>query len=66
MAKHIYERWPGYKLEDLDCRYCLYYGGGNKMIKCLAAECVCKEELKEILLKERNKRKIAPTEDIEL
>ena len=27
MAKRIYDRWPGYTVEDCDCRYCLYYGG---------------------------------------
>lgn len=55
MAKRILSRWKGYTVEDCDCRYCLYYGGGRKgNIKCLAEECVCKEELKEAL--EREKR----------
>ncbi len=54
MAKRILNRWQGYTVSDCDCRYCLYYGGKRRReVKCLAKECVCKEELKEALIKER-------------
>ncbi len=54
MAKHIYDKWQGYTVEDCDCKYCLYYGGRKDgEIVCLVAECVCKEELKEAARRER-------------
>ena len=58
MAKKIYDRWPGYTLEDCDCRYCLYYGGKrHRKIQCLVDECVCKDELRKVLSKERRRLK---------
>ena len=57
MTKHtlIYHRFRGWTLEDLDCRYCLYYGGKKDgEIVCLTPECVCKKELREALERERN------------
>lgn len=54
MAKRIYDHWQGYTVEDCDCRYCLYYGGKRHgEIRCLADECVCKEELKAAARRER-------------
>ena len=56
MAKWIYDRWQGYVVEDCDCIYCLYIGGNRKgEVKCLAPDCVCKEELKEAIRRERMK-----------
>lgn len=56
MAKFIVNRWQGYTADDCDCRLCLYYGGNRQpKVQCLAEECVCKEELKEALLRERIK-----------
>ena len=50
----IYNRFKGYTLSDLDCKYCLYYGGRKKgEVVCLTPECVCKEELREALKRER-------------
>ena len=55
MAKRLYDRWPGYSVEDCDCKYCLYYGGKRHgEIRCLADECVCKEELQAAVF--RNKK----------
>ena len=55
MAKHILKRWQGYTVRDCDCRFCLYYGGKRLgEIQCLAEECVCKDELKETLRRERS------------
>lgn len=54
MVKRILNRWKGWTIADCDCKYCLYYGGkrhGN--VKCLADECVCKEELKDAARRER-------------
>lgn len=57
MAKWIYDRWQGYTVEDCACEYCLYFGGKHKgEIECLAEECVCKEELKEAIRRERMKK----------
>ena len=51
----IYDRWHGYTVKDCDCAYCLYYGGRRKgEIQCLAPDCVCKEELREALRRERS------------
>ena len=52
----IYNRWQGYTVADCDCTFCLYYGGrrGGE-IQCLVPECVCKEELREALRRERSK-----------
>ena len=56
MAKYVLQKWKGYTVADCDCKYCLYYGGMfQKEVQCLAAECVCKEELKEALRRERMK-----------
>lgn len=53
MAKRILDKWQGYTVADCDCKYCLYYGGKRRgEIRCLAAECVCKEELKEAVRRE--------------
>lgn len=58
MAKKIYDRWPGYTIEDCDCRYCLFYGGRRHgEIRCLVDECICKEELRITTAKERRKKK---------
>ena len=55
MEKHILERWQGYTVRDCDCRFCLYYGGKRQgEIQCLAEECVCKDELREALRRERS------------
>lgn len=52
----IYNKFSGYTPEDCDCRYCVYYGGKRrKEIICLADECVCKEELREAVRRERRK-----------
>lgn len=56
MAKFIVNRWQEYTAEDCDCRLCLYYCGDRQPgVQCLAEGCVCKEELKEALLRERIK-----------
>ena len=58
MAKRICDRWPGYSTEDCDCRWCVYYGGKRHgVIRCLADECVCKEELKIAAAKARRRQK---------
>lgn len=58
MAKKIYDRWPRYTVEDCDCRYCLYYGGKRHgIIRCLVDECICKEELRIAVAKERRRLK---------
>ena len=58
MAKRLYDRWPGYSVEDCDCKYCLYYGGKRHgEIGRLADECVCKEELKVAVAKERRQER---------
>ena len=50
MARKFLDKWQGYTVQDCDCKYCLYYGGKQRgEIQCLAAECVCKEELKAAL-----------------
>ena len=55
MAKWLYDRWPGYSVEDCDCKYCLYYGGKlNGEIRCLVEECVCKEELRAAVNRDKN------------
>ena len=55
MAKHILERWQGYTVRDCDCRFCLYSGGKRQgEIQCLAEKCVCKDELREALRRERS------------
>ena len=42
----IYNKFEGYTLEDCNCKYCLYFGGRRRgKVKCLAEECVCKEEI---------------------
>ncbi len=57
MAKWIFYRWQGYTVEDCDCRYCLHFGGmKNKEVQCLVEECVCIEELKEAICRERMKK----------
>ena len=54
MAKYVLQRWKGYTVADCDCKYCLYYGGiFQKEVRCLSAECICKEEMKEALRRER-------------
>ena len=54
MAKKILNRWRGYTVADCDCKYCLYYGDKRHgEVKCLADECVCKEELKAAARRER-------------
>ena len=54
MAKRIYDRWPGYSVEDCDCKYCLYYGGSKGgEVNCLLDECCCKEELMEAIVREK-------------
>ena len=54
MAKKILNRWKGYSVADCDCKYCLYYGGKRHgKVKCLADECVCKDELKAAARRER-------------
>ena len=54
MAKQLQERWQGYTVKDCDCKFCLYYGGrrGGEII-CKAEECVCKDDLKDALRRER-------------
>lgn len=47
-------KWTGYTEADLDCVLCQYYGGISEgEIRCLMQECVCKEELREALRRER-------------
>ena len=54
MAKWIYDRWEGYTVEDCACEYCLNFGGiKNREVQCLAEECVCKEELKAAIRREK-------------
>jgi hypothetical protein len=55
MAKQITKKWQGYTVKDCACRFCLYYGGrhGGEII-CKTEECVCKEELKNALHRERS------------
>ena len=54
MAKHILKRWQGYSIADCDCKLCLYYGGRRRgEVQCRVEECVCKEELREALRRER-------------
>ena len=58
MAKMIYNRWPGYTVEDCDFIFCLLYGGKRHgVIRCLVDECVCKEELRIAAAKERRRLK---------
>ena len=58
MAKWLYDRWPGYSVEDCDCKYCLYYGGKHQgEVRCLVDECVCKTELKMAIAKEGETRR---------
>ena len=54
MAKNIVEWWQGYTVKDCDGKFCLYYGGrhGGEII-CETEECVCKEDLKNALRRER-------------
>ena len=52
----IFNRWQGYTVADCDCGLCLYYSGRKgKEVNCLAKDCVCKEELKEAIRRERSK-----------
>ena len=52
----IYDKWQGFTVADCDCRLCLYYGGTRKgVVKCLADECVCKQEIEEAFRRERMK-----------
>ena len=45
MASRSQKRWGGYTAEDCDCKICLYYGGKvKKQVRCLACDCVCKQE----------------------
>ena len=64
MAKMIYYKWPGYTVEDCDCRYCLYYGGrkGGE-VHCLLDECCCKEELMEAIARENGLKRKKPEPD---
>lgn len=58
MEKRLDDRWPGYSVEDCDCKYCLYYGGKRHgEIRCLADECVSKEELRVAAAKERRRER---------
>lgn len=50
----IYNKFKGYTLEDCNCKYCLYFGGRRRgEVKCLAEECVCKEEIEQARRNER-------------
>ena len=66
MAKMIYDKWPGYSVEDCDCRYCLYYGGRKDgEVHCLLEECCCKEELMEAIAREKGLKRKKPEPDIQ-
>ena len=55
MANQITKKWQGYTIADCDCKLCLYYGGRRRgEIQCLADECVCKDDLREALRRERS------------
>ena len=50
----ILNRWQGWSLADCDCKYCLFYGGKRHgKAKCLADDCVCKEEIEAAARRER-------------
>ena len=50
----IYHRFTGYTLKDCACEYCLYYGGKRKgKTQCLARQCVCKDEIRTAIRRER-------------
>ena len=55
MAKNIVEWWQDYKVKHCDCKFCPYYGGkhGGDII-CMPKECVCKDDLKKALRRERS------------
>ena len=49
-----FNKFKGYSLKDCDCRYCLYYGGKRKgKIQCRARQCVCKDEIRTAIRRER-------------
>ena len=59
MAKKTPTRWQGYTWADCDCKLCLYYGGKSKgSVKCLAGDCVCKEERADALIRDQAERPI--------
>ena len=54
--KRIYNRWPGYSVEDCSCKYCLFFIGiKHREIICWKDVCVCKSEIHEALLAGRIK-----------
>ena len=56
MASRIFNKWQGYTIEDLDCKYCLHYGGKSKgRVKCRAGKCICMEEREEALRRDQAK-----------
>lgn len=55
----IFGKWRGYTLADCDCAYCLHYGGKRRgAVKCLARECVCKDEIADAMIRERREKNI--------
>ena len=45
--KNNKDRWHGYTPADCDCKYCVYYEGKkNGNVICLAATCVCSDEIR--------------------
>ena len=39
---HTFNRWDGYYLDDLDCRFCLHYSNSRR--GCLLPSCCCVSE----------------------
>jgi len=48
-------RWEGYYLDDMECRWCLHYQGRKR--GCKLNECCCEDEKREARKHGRIKRK---------
>jgi len=53
-AKRIQQRWHGYYMEDLNCKYCIYWQGKKR--GCALSGCTFEEEKRNAIKNGRLKR----------